>query len=207
MFISLCLFVWMLAAAGCSDKDKSGAAAEGAGLLRGVRVSQIDANISNWTLDSKAARLEESETRIYFEEPRIKFFEKNEVSSELKADTGFLDLLKKDAELARNVLVVSKAEQLTLETARLFFSSEKNKIWTDEEVTILRGRNVIRGLGFTANPDLSEIEITRQETKVNQPSDIPAEHFGPPNGRRASGSAGKFGGKSRKFRQKASGKK
>ena len=83
-----------------------------------------------------------------------------------------MDLIKKDAELVKNVLVVSKIEPMTLETTKLFFSSGKNKIWTDEEVTILRGKNVIRGRGFTANPDLSEIEITRQETKVNQPSDI-----------------------------------
>ncbi|MBU2572547.1 MAG: LPS export ABC transporter periplasmic protein LptC [Elusimicrobia bacterium] len=168
----MCLFACLLIAAGCSGKGKSGAAAKGAGLFTGLRVSQIEANISNWTLDSKAARLEERETRMYFEGPSIKFFKKNEVSSELKADTGFLDLVKKDAGLVKNVLVVSKAEQMTLETDKLFFSSEKNKIWTDEEVKILKGRNVIHGRGFTANPDLSEIEITRQETRVNQPSNI-----------------------------------
>lgn len=132
----------------------------------------MSANASDWTLDAKTARLEESETRIYFEAPRLRFFEKERATSELGADTGFLDLAKKDAELVRNVVVVSWAERMTLKTEKLFFSSAKNKIWTDEDVTVLRGKNVMHGRGFTANPDLTEIEINRQETKVNQPSDI-----------------------------------
>lgn len=168
----------LLAAAGCSGRGDSAPPPAGAGLLKGVRLSQMSSNASDWTLDAMAARLEESETRIYFEAPRLKFFEKEQATSELSADTGFLDLMKKDAELVKNVVVVSWTERMTLKTGKLFFSSRKNKIWTDEEVTVLRGRNMMRGRGFTANPDLTEIEIIRQETMVNQPSDIQAGRAG-----------------------------
>lgn len=129
-------------------------------------------NLSNWSLDSLTARLEKGETLIYFEHPFIKFFDNDRVSSQLKADTGFLDMIEKNAELVTNVRVVSKTEAMTLETSKLFFSSAKNKIWTEEDVVIHKGGSVTRGHGFTANPDLSEIEITRQETVVTQPADI-----------------------------------
>ncbi|OGS51827.1 MAG: LPS export ABC transporter periplasmic protein LptC [Elusimicrobia bacterium RIFOXYB2_FULL_62_6] len=162
----------LLAAAGCSGRGDGAPAPAGAGLLKGVRLSQMTSGVSDWTLDAKAARLEESETRIYFEGPALRFFDKSGIASELGADSGFLDLTKKDAELLKNVVVVSHTERMTLKTEKLFFSSEKKKIWTDEEVTVLRGKNVMRGSGFTANPDLTEIEITRNETKVNRPSDI-----------------------------------
>lgn len=83
----------------------------------------------------------------------------------------------KEAQLERNVVVRSKADGMTLLTSRLFFSSRMNKIWTDDPVTILKGDTVTRGRGFTANPDLSEIEISRQETTTNKPA-VPVKRNG-----------------------------
>ena len=77
-------------------------------------------------------------------------------------------MVKKDAQLERNVKVVSRTDAMTLLTSRLFFSSKKDKIWTEDPVTILKGNTVTRGHGFRANPDLSKIEITRQETTTRE---------------------------------------
>jgi LPS export ABC transporter protein LptC len=137
---------------------------EGASLMTGVRFSQVDDNQLKWTLASKTARFEDGETRIYFDHPKMDMFENNRLTSRLNAETGFLNMTKKDAQLEKAVRVDSETDGMTLLTARLFFSSEKNKIWTDDPVTILKGKTVTHGLGFTANPDLSEIVITRQET-------------------------------------------
>lgn len=98
------------------------------------------------------------------------FYENDKLSSELEAETGFMSIPSKEARLEKSVKVVSKAEGMTLFTARLFFSSARNKIWTDDPVTIYKGKTVTRGRGFTANPDLSEIEISRQETVTGSPA-------------------------------------
>ncbi|MBU2529815.1 MAG: LPS export ABC transporter periplasmic protein LptC [Elusimicrobia bacterium] len=39
-------------------------------------------------------------------------------------------------------------------------------MWTQEKVTIYRENTIVTGEGLTANPDLSEIEISNQETQL-----------------------------------------
>jgi LPS export ABC transporter protein LptC len=149
---------------------------EGASLLTGVNVSEIRGNRFRWKLESAAARFEDGETRLYFDNPKMFFFTDDKPSSELNAETGFINMAGEEAQLERSVLVKSKTDGMTLLTSRLFFSSKKNKIWTDDPVTILKGNTVTHGRGFTANPDLSEIEITRQETTTKPPADIKNKH-------------------------------
>jgi len=144
---------------------------EGASLLTGVKVTEINDNLVRWTLNSSTARFEEGETRIHFDNPEMLFFENNRPASRLNAETGFLNMVKKDAQLETKVRVESKTQAMTLLTSRLFFSSEKDKIWTEDPVTIYKDDTVTHGRGFTAKPDLSEIEITRQETITTRTQD------------------------------------
>ncbi len=151
---------------------------EGASLLTGVKVSEVRRNQLHWKLDSAAARFEDGETKLHFDDPIMFFYNDDNPSSELKAETGFLDIAGEEAQLERNVVVKSKADGMTLLTSRLFFSSKKNKIWTDDPVTILKGDTITHGQGFTANPDLSEIVITRQETTTNPAAALKNKHGG-----------------------------
>jgi len=132
--------------------------------MTGVKVSEVNDNTIRWTMRSNTARFEDGETKIYFDDPKMSFYDNSKPSSDLNAETGFLNMAKKDGQLEKNVKVVSRTDGMILLTTRLFFSSEKDKIWTDDPVTILKGDTVTRGHGFRANPDLSQIEIIRQET-------------------------------------------
>lgn len=120
-----------------------------------------------WALDSALGRLDEKKGVIAFEAPRIKFFDKGRVSSEISALRGTLQMKEKAAELTDEVVVNARRDGMKLKTTKLYYSSARGKIWTEEAVTILKGRTVITGRGFTANPDLSEIEIQRQETRIS----------------------------------------
>ena len=155
-----------LALSACSgDPTKLGEAVrEGASLMTGVKFSQVNDNQRQWTLTSKTARFEDGETKIFFDNPRMDLFKNDSLASKLEAETGFLNMIQKDAQLQKDVRVESKTDGMRLLTTRLFFSSEKNKIWTDDPVEIYKGNTVTQGRGFTANPDLSEIAITHQET-------------------------------------------
>ena len=150
----------------CSESPRKfgEAVQEGSSLMTGVKVSQVNDNQLEWTLVSKTARFEKGETLIYFEDPKMDLFDDNRLTSRLQSDTGFINMVKKDAQLEKNVRVESKTDAMVLRTSRLFFSSEKNKIWTDDPVTIQKGNTITKGRGFTADPDLSRIAITQQET-------------------------------------------
>ena len=153
-----------LALTACSDADVR-EAAPGISLLKNFSMAETAAGASNWRLDAETGRLDEKKGVITFSAPRIKFYDKDIVSSEITSRNGSLQMLEKNAELTDEVEVNSRKDGMRLLTAKLYYSSARAKIWTGEPVTIYKGRTVIKGRGFTANPDLSEIEIQHQETR------------------------------------------
>lgn len=161
------LFLLLPAALAACSGGKSSGAAPGVSLLENFSMAESAGNSRRWTLDSALGRLDEKKGTIAFDGPRIKFFDKGRVSSEISARGGTLEMRRKEAELTDDVQVTARRDGMTLKTTKLYYSSARGKIWTEEPVTILKGRTVIKGRGFTANPDLSEIEIQHQETRLS----------------------------------------
>ncbi|MDT8286109.1 MAG: LPS export ABC transporter periplasmic protein LptC [Elusimicrobiales bacterium] len=149
--------------------SRSGPAADfptGAGLITGLRVTERETSDPKWSLESQAARLNEETGILSFASPRIIFFETGAAASVITSGEGELDMATQDARLEKGVLVDSRAEGMTLATETLRFSAAENKILSDDEVLITRGRTRIKGRGFRANPDLSRIELKQQETTL-----------------------------------------
>ena len=117
-------------------------------------------------LKAKGARIEERSGRIYFTQPDVTFYDNAAVTSVITAVSGEMKVREKEAVLTGDVRVDARREGMKLATNKLYYSSARAKIWTDERVVIHRGKTVITGSGFTANPDLSEIELTKQETRM-----------------------------------------
>jgi len=155
-----------VAMAACSGKGPSADFPTGAGLITGLRVTERETSDPKWSLESQAARLDEKSGILGFASPRITFFETGATASVITAGQGELDMATQDALLEQGVRVDSKAEGMTLATETLRFSSSENKILTEDEVLITRGRTRIKGRGFRANPDLSRIELKQQETTL-----------------------------------------
>ncbi|MBI4350015.1 MAG: LPS export ABC transporter periplasmic protein LptC [Elusimicrobia bacterium] len=158
--------LFLLSLAACSEAGPR-EAEPGVSLLRNFSMAEASAGAFAWRLDADTGRLDEKRGVIIFSAPRVKFFEKDAVSSEITSRSGLLRMREKSAELAEEVEVDAKKDGMRLRTAKLYYSSARAKIWTEEPVTIYKGRTVIKGRGFTANPDLSEIEIQHQETRLS----------------------------------------
>ncbi len=139
----------------------------GVSLLRDFSISENLGNSERWSLDAERGRLDEKGGMITFTSPKVRFYGEGRVTSEITSRTGSLKMHEKSAVLNDSVEVNALRDGMRLYTGRLFYSSARGKIWTDEPVTIHKGRTVIKGRGFTANPDLSEIEIRRQETRLS----------------------------------------
>lgn len=155
-----------LSLAGCQD---SGAreAAPGISLLKNFSMAEAASGALTWRLDADIGSLDEKKGLITFSAPRIKFYDRDKVASEITARTGLLRMQEKSADLSDEVEVDVKKDGMRLRTTKLYYSSARAKIWTEEPVTIYKGRTVISGRGFIANPDLSEIEIQHQETRMS----------------------------------------
>lgn len=156
----------LLAALSACYGRESREASPGISLLRDFSIAETDKGFSRWRLDSVTARMDEKAGRIYFTAPLVKFYDGDKVSSEVASRAGTLQMREKAAELTGDVVVNAKKDGMRLETTKLFYSSARGRIWTGEPVTIYKDRTVIKGRGFTANPDLSEIEIEHQETRM-----------------------------------------
>ncbi|HAH32459.1 MAG TPA: LPS export ABC transporter periplasmic protein LptC [Elusimicrobia bacterium] len=163
--MNLLPFLVLLALCACSGGGPE-ETPRGTSLFSGFSISETDSNAARWRLDAPTASMEDLEGRMAFSEPVIQFYDKNNVSSVIKARSGLLEPSKKSAVLSTDVSVNAIKDGMLLKTEKLYYSSSKGKIWTDEKVTLIRGKTVIKGKGFTANPDLSEIEIEHQETKI-----------------------------------------
>ncbi|OGR62946.1 MAG: LPS export ABC transporter periplasmic protein LptC [Elusimicrobia bacterium GWB2_63_22] len=161
------LALLLLAALAACSAEKSREAAAGVSLLENFSMAESLAGSSRWRLDSALGRLDEKKGVIAFESPKIKFYEGGRVTSEITALSGVLQMKDNSAELTDDVVIDAKRDGMQLKTTKLYYSSARGKVWTEEPVTIYKGRTVIKGRGFTANPDLSEIEIQRQETRLS----------------------------------------
>jgi LPS export ABC transporter protein LptC len=64
-----------------------------------------------------------------------------------------------------NVVFVNKRGE-RLETERLVWDQDSDRIWTDRPVRILRGRDIIHGEGLDANEDFSRYRIRRPKGEV-----------------------------------------
>jgi len=156
-----------LAAALCACAQPSDTLqADRASLIENLSIAETGSGAARWSLKAASARMDEKKGRIFFTAPAVKFFDGNKLSSEITSLQGEMFMYKKEAELTGDVRVNAVKDGMRLATARLFYSSARNKIWTPEPVIIHKGKTKITGRGFTANPDLSEIEITQQETRM-----------------------------------------
>ena len=135
-------------------------------LLKDFSIAETAGGLSRWRLDSVSARMDEKAGVIRFVSPKVKFYDGDKPSSVITSKAGLLRMQEKAAELNDDVEVNSLKDGMRLEPTRLFYSSARGKIWTEEPVTIYKGRTVITGRGFTANPDLSQIQIEHQETRM-----------------------------------------
>jgi LPS export ABC transporter protein LptC len=157
------LLLPLLAACGAADTRE---ALPGVSLLENFSMSEADPAGPRWRLDAKKGRLDEKNGLITFTSPRIRFYDAGKVSSEINSRAGSLKMTEKSAVLSDEVVIKAIKDDMRLATTKLYYSSARGKIWTEEPVTIYKGRTIITGRGFTANPDLSEIEIQRQETRL-----------------------------------------
>lgn len=160
-----CLFPLLAALCACSQ-PAGPLPAEGTSLIGNLYMSEANSGNARWRLKAQNALMEEKKGKIYFTTPAVKFYDGNSVSSVITSLRGEMLMREKEAELIGEVHVNALKDGMRLATTRLFYSSARNKIWTPEPVTIYKGDTIITGRGFTANPDLSEIEIAHQETRM-----------------------------------------
>ena len=111
---------------------------------------------------NKIERFKDRQPGLIFSENMEVYFynDSSDVQSILMANYASIDEDKKIMVAQKNVVLTGR-ENKKLETEELIWNEIKDKIYTDKEVKITTGKEVIYGEGFTSNSNFSQYSITK----------------------------------------------
>ena len=133
-------------------------------ILEGTNFETIYTDSGQVRYSLKAPKLLrfEEEGRDYLEFPKgiemVKYDEHQNIISSLTADYA-RQYVAEDKWEAKNDVVATNAQGDTLKTELLIWEEKKEIIYTEEKVTIVKGDQIIKGIGFTSDQKLQNWKI------------------------------------------------
>ena len=120
--------------------------------LKQVRLQEQSRDGSRWQLDAEHSETFEDQSKTTMRKVIIKVDQRSKNGQTSRSwtvtgDEGDFNQHTKDVELRGNVVLVS-SDGLRLETERLRWQAETQRVWTDAPVVIYRSGAVVRGTGF-----------------------------------------------------------
>lgn len=161
----------LLLAAGCMDTSGGSDAGTLTQEIRGLTMYEFRSGKTEWSVTAKRAVLSDASSTAQLFSPEVQISKRNKLTARIKANKGVVDIEKKTVTLLENVDGVSETEKVTIKTMRLDFDIDRDLIWTDQPITLTQSGVKVKGQGFSAKPDLSEIEIKKQETSLPKTAD------------------------------------
>lgn len=98
------------------------------------------------------------------------FGEQGERTSVLRAVDGLYEMRAGDMRAREDVRVVDAAESQRLRTEELIYDAETDRLRSEDDFVLLRGRDTIRGTGFVTDPGLDSLR-TRRPSMVSPPAE------------------------------------
>ncbi len=112
-------------------------------------------------LNSNIAIIKESENVAFLTEPVVKFYDNGKYSATLTAKTGQISLDTNNVKAIGECKVLTASGEV-LETKDVSYDHVKEKIYSDSDIKITRGKDVIYGKGFESDTKLNNIIIKNQ---------------------------------------------
>jgi LPS export ABC transporter protein LptC len=167
-----CFAAAALALSACGKPAPApGAPAESSGpapdrVIKNFTIDSFAGGERDWVLRAPKADFFESKNLVLIERPFVQFYEGEEPSSTLESGRGEIHTGSRDLWAWDEVVMVS-TDGARLNSDWLQYVAEKDRIVSTAPVTIVRRGSVIRGVGWEAAPDLSEVFIKRQRVEID----------------------------------------
>lgn len=138
--------------------------------MYGVRVTQIVKGRVEMELFADQAWHSRDVDWIHGRGVHAFYYPETQKTATLYADTVRYEVHSRRLEALGAVRVES--DGTIIETEELQYDSMKQKIVSEEFVTILRGPNVMTGVGLIADPDLGNLSLMDPHISVKNPEEI-----------------------------------
>lgn len=121
--------------------------------------------LRQWTLTSPHADLFDRDHRVDLVSPEVRFYSAERAGANVTASEGRLDTESKDFWAGGGVVMVS-TDGIHLETDWVRYEKMSDRFVSTAPVTVTRGRSIVRGVGWEARSDLSDMEIRNQRGEI-----------------------------------------
>ena len=112
-------------------------------------------------LNSDIAVIKESEQIVFLTKPVVKFYDNGKYSATLIAKTGQINLDTNNVKAIGECKVLTANDEV-LETKDVNYDHVKERVYSDSDIKITRGKDVIYGKGFESDTKLNNIVIKNQ---------------------------------------------
>ena len=151
----------------CQDPGATPPVAEGAvrdtadQTMFGVRLMLADRGIQRAQMEADTAFTYEDNTRTELKNVRTVFFTETGVKNgTLTSHAGTYNVRSGNMEARGNVVVISE-DGRRLETPQLRYDPARNEISSDSAFVLTEPTQRVSGIGFTADPNLNNVNIHR----------------------------------------------
>ena len=158
----------LLAFFGCSETEKRASLSEKSRevvTMRGFHMVQTELGVKKYEIDSAEAYLNPRIKKMRFSNVRTRYYEKDKEIANLTSETGVIYTDTNNIEVKGKVVLTTR-DNAKLLTSSLSWDSKKNKLHTDEYVKVIRGDNVMEGVGFQSDIMLERVLIKKVITKI-----------------------------------------
>ncbi|OHD54598.1 MAG: LPS export ABC transporter periplasmic protein LptC [Spirochaetes bacterium GWF1_51_8] len=163
--VSIFLTVIVILLSSCTIKLKSGKKTEGAvpDFIMGdfQYTSFSGSGKREWVLKSSEAKMFDSSSEIFLYNMTMTFYNPNNVmQSFLSSDEGYVNKKNKNVTATGNVKIFSENGAVLI--CKKVFWDNANRIFysdTNEQVTLIQGKTVIKGYRMKADSGLKQVQI------------------------------------------------
>lgn len=118
-----------------------------------------------WALRSPRGELFDREHRVDLVEPHVRFYNDGRPGSEVVAARGQLNPETKDMWAGGGLVMVS-SDGVRLESDWARYVKKQERFVSTAPVTVTRGSSVVKGVGWQARSDLSDMTVFSQRGEI-----------------------------------------
>ncbi|OGF45434.1 MAG: LPS export ABC transporter periplasmic protein LptC [Candidatus Firestonebacteria bacterium RIFOXYA2_FULL_40_8] len=169
MVKNLFLVIIVLFFSGCGDSGKKASLTDKSRevvTMRGFHMVQTELGIKKYEIDAAEASINPKAKIIRFFNVTTKYYDKEKEVANMKSDTGFIRTDTNDMDVKGNVLMTTM-DGSRLETSSLTWNNKKGKLLTNEYVKVIKGGNIMEGVGMESDLMLENVTLKKVSTKIS----------------------------------------
>ncbi|HOJ86825.1 MAG: LPS export ABC transporter periplasmic protein LptC [Elusimicrobiales bacterium] len=162
LLVNVCFFFFLIS---CSGEKEEKSFEETS--MKKFFLTHMKNSEKKWDLYCSRAFLDQKQDKIKCYSTEISVYSDSAKISQINSKTGFGELSKESFYLKDGVKIISYSQGLELYCEKVYFDSQKEKIYSDLPTTVIKKKeNVeIKSMGFEARSDLSNIKFFKHTTR------------------------------------------